>query len=153
MARKLESSPEDYPQAPSPTLNEEHDGLLLDNPEVEIEISENMKQAELAAFMEEKVMVRLAPKKGASKMELVSPSVNGRIQHIFRGIPQVVARKYIEVLVRSHEVTYDYENEAGQAILEGDLPRAATTPTHPLDIVQDSAEGRAWFERLRQQAL
>ena len=148
MPRK-DMNPDDYPQTPDPVMG---DGGLEHQP-IEFEHAGSMSEADLAAFMEEKVVIRLHKKKDAKPMELVSPSVNGRIQHLFRGIPQVCARKYLEVLWRSHETSYDYEVEANVAILEGELPKASTSPTHPFEVLQDTPKGRAWLEELSKQPV
>lgn len=152
MPRKIDVNPSNYAQPEGMVLNEDRSGLEHEGIEVVSEMP-SMTEADLEAFMHEKVTIRLHKIKGARPEELVSPTVNGRPHHLVRGFPQVVARKYVEVLARSHEVSYDYSTDPSQAILEGQMPTPTASPIHSFEVLRDSEKGHAWLEDILRQAI
>lgn len=107
-----------------------------------------VKATELAQFMEEMVVVRVNPEKGVSATIPVSLAVNGTRQHVFRGVPTPIRRKYVEVLARAVTTELD-QNE--QEMMEGNLPTSITTPAHAYTIVRDTPKGIAWLQDIQSQ--
>jgi len=107
-------------------------------------VPENVR---LAAFMEEEVEVFVQLSKGERKEVPVTVTVNGVRQHIFRGLPQTIKRKYLEPLGRS--INVDYEQDQERMYMSGDLPVANTSQTYPFTVLRDSVEGIVWLRELQ----
>ncbi len=101
----------------------------------------------LAKFMEEEVEVFVQLSKGERREVPVTVTVNGIRQHIFRGVPQRIKRKYLEPLGRS--VIIDYEQDQERMYLSGDLPIANTHQTYPFTVLQDTPAGIVWLRELQ----
>lgn len=144
MARKIEVNEETYPQPDKLTLGE--DKSLIKDEGIETVPVDALKKVDREKFMNEVVTIRLEPKDGADPNEIVTLCVNGIRQHIFRGIPQQIKRKYLEVLARSHVTRYVYEKES--SIMEGELPIPRSAPAHSYQVIEDTARGRAWLQQL-----
>ena len=128
------------------------DDGLLDHAGIEMvtanDVVDRKKLVELEAFMAEKVLVRIAPEKGIPVTVPVTLNVCGVPQHVFRGVPTPIARKFVEVLARA--TTTDYEQDE-QAMMLGERPIGVATPAHPFAVLQDTPKGQAWLADIQRQ--
>jgi hypothetical protein len=105
---------------------------------------------ELSLFMEEEVEIFMQLSRLEPQSVPVTVTVNGVRQHIFRGVPQVVKRKYLEPLARAVATEYMQTEEQMNG---GELPQAVTSASYPFSVVQDSKRGIDWLRQLQRQAL
>ena len=75
-------------------------------------------------------------------------------QRFIRGQKQTVKRKFVEVLARARDVTYDQDigvdRSTGEAV-QRMIPRIGLK--YPFDVLEDpSPQGRAWLQALLQDA-
>lgn len=104
-------------------------------------------EAAMKAFMEEVVIVKIhkTTDKNATTHALLS--VNGMTQPVFRGYPTPIKRKYLEVLARMVESTYE------QVQHPTDRERYEMNETaanvYPFDVIRDDNPlGGAWLEHI-----
>lgn len=107
----------------------------------------------LAAFMEEPVLLYVHPDTTPGSLDVILPTVNGINMPIIRGKDQWVKRKYVEALARSRITAYT------QQVPDASRPEniqmvPATQLTYPFSVREDkNPQGRAWLENIiRQQA-
>lgn len=105
---------------------------------------------QLAAFMEEEVEVYLPLPRGEKVEVPVTVTINNIRQHIFRNHPQMIRRKYVEVLARS--TITEYEEDSDMDYVPGALPRSNTTQAYAFSVLRDSAKGISWLQELQRQA-
>ena len=109
------------------------------------------KQAvELEAFMHEKVLIRIAPQKGIPVTVPVTLSVSGVNQHVARGVPTEVSRKFLEALARA--TTTEYEQDEAE-MMQGLRPSGVSTPAHPFAVMRDTPKGQAWLADIQNQMV
>lgn len=122
-----------------------------DSPEIE-KVSGAMakKEADFEAFMHEVVTIRLGSSGKPGELQVETPSVNGLNQPIIRGVAQPVKRKYVEVLLRAHTIEYEQETPDASKPDQKQM-RARPQFLYPIDIEEDSKEGRAWCSQIRHQ--
>ena len=107
-------------------------------------------KVELEAFMAEKVLIKIAPERGIPVTVPVTLRVNEVPQHVFRGVPTEVARKYIEVLARAAGTDYE-QDEA--SMMQGELPRGISTAAHAFQVLRDTPKGMAWLADIQNQQM
>lgn len=144
---KLDVGSMDIGQAPPLKVGEE--GLDLRPIEVASVADMVPDKLKLDAFMAEMVEVFLPLPKGERKETPVTLTVNGIRQHVFRNVPQVIRRSYVEVLARS--TITDYEQDIEAMYQAGELPRSNTTQAHPFSILKDTGEGISWLQGIQRQ--
>ena len=104
------------------------------------------------AFMNEMVTVMVADTTDENVNPMPTPSVNGVMQPIMRGVPTRVKRKYLEVLARCKETKYSQRTANP---MEPDriemIPRTAFT--YPFSVVEDlNPKGNAWLKAVMAEA-
>jgi hypothetical protein len=106
-------------------------------------------QAELMAFMEELVEIVVSEDNHPNAEQVINLSVNGINQFVFRGKPQVIKRKYIEVLARSRPEslsTPEYTDANGNRATR--IVKAHTL-RFPFRVIKDmNPKGGRWVENL-----
>jgi len=98
-------------------------------------------------FMDEIVIVRLHKSTDKNAAPHVILSVNGMTQPVFRGQPTPLKRKYVEVLARMVESTYEQKSD------ERDLERYQMLETsaqaYPFEVIRDDNPiGREWLDHI-----
>lgn len=98
------------------------------------------------AFMNELLIIEVAPSTSEEDNPIVPLSVNGNPHPVARGFPVQVRRKFVEILARCKETKYkqpsrDMMNpEAGNQLL------GRTAQTYPFIVHEDkNPKGRAWL--------
>ena len=104
------------------------------------------------AFMNEMVTVMVADTTDENVNPMPTPSVNGVMQPIMRGVPTRVKRKYLEVLARCKETKFSQRTANP---MEPDriemIPRTAFT--YPFSVVEDlNPKGGAWLKAVMAEA-
>ena len=105
-------------------------------------------QAELAAFMEEKVKILIYKDPTPGAYDVITITVNGLNQSVVRGIPSVIKRKYVESLARGRTTFYRQHTpdssrpEMIQLVAENAL-------TYPFEMIEDkNPRGRDWLNSI-----
>jgi len=143
----MDSMPSRPPEPPM-TLAEDRSGQL-NHESIEVPSMADVIRGDAidqAAFMEEEVDIFLQLQKGEQQSVPVTITVNGVRQHIFRGTPQTIKRKYIEPLARSVVIDYDQPDELVNA---GELPRATPSTPYHFTVLRDSPRGIEWLRELQ----
>ena len=130
----IEIMPEDG-QSIEPLVNQEFDRQVFEE-----------------AFMNELVIVMVHETTDENVNPMPTPSVNGVMQPIMRGVPTRVKRKYLEVLARCKETKYSQRTANP---MEPDriemIPRTAFT--YPFSVVEDlNPKGNAWLKAVMAEA-
>ena len=119
----------------------------------EIEVIEGNSDAELRrimadeSFMNEIVTIRVATTTDKNAPPMAMPAVNGVNQPIFRGVPTMVKRKYVEALARARETTYQQVADPASPDKITMVPN--TVLSFPFEVLQDqNPKGRAWLEKI-----
>ena len=104
------------------------------------------------AFMNEMVTVMVADTTDENVNPMPTPSVNGVMQPIMRGVPTRVKRKYLEVLARCKETKFSQRTANP---MEPDriemVPRTAFT--YPFQVIEDqNPKGGAWLKAVMAEA-
>lgn len=111
------------------------------------------EKAKMLSFMEEPIKV-LVHRSGDKQAANIAEVWNGGIRQAFiRGVPIVVKRKFVEVLARAREITYDQDvgvdRNTGEAV-QRMIPRIGLK--WPFDVLEDpNPLGRAWLQSLIQE--
>ncbi len=106
------------------------------------------------AFMEELVEVEVLPTDNPHAEALIQLSCNGINQLLIRGIPQVVKRKFIEILARAKT-----ESISTPEIMDAKGNRMATVRRsqglrYPFRVLSDeNVNGRQWLESVMREAV
>ena len=113
-----------------------------------LEIVPDMGQAELDAFMEEELVIAMAPFPPDSNMVGVPVTVVPHFQYIIGGAVQKVKRKYVEVLARARTTTYkQYSDPLNPA---NSRPVPSTSPSYTFSVVEDpNPRGYAWLKAIQ----
>lgn len=105
------------------------------------------REAAVKKFMDEILIVRLHKSTDKNSASHVILSVNGMTQPVFRGTSTPLKRKYVEVLARMIESTYEqksYERELDRYEM---LETAAQA--YPFEVIRDDNPiGREWLEHI-----
>ena len=104
------------------------------------------------AFMNELVIVMVHETTDENVNPMPTPSVNGVMQPIMRGVPTRVKRKYLEVLARCKETKFSQRTANP---MEPDriemVPRTAFT--YPFQVIEDqNPKGGAWLKAVMAEA-
>jgi len=125
-------------------------------PESDIEVVDRPvrnEKLEMLKFMEEPVKV-VIHKSGDKQAAAIIEVWNGGVHQAFiRGRPQVVKRKFVEILARTRELGYTDEvyvdRSTGEAVNRL-VPSEGLK--YPFDVLEDSnPNGRAWLQNLLQE--
>lgn len=125
-------------------------------PESDIEVIERpvpSTKLELLKFMEEPVTVMIHRSADKQTSAIVDVWNGGVHQAFIRGRPQVVKRKFVEVLARSREIGYSEEvfvdRSTGEAVNRM-IPNEGLK--YPFEVIEDkNPNGRAWLQNLLQE--
>lgn len=107
--------------------------------------------AELAAFMEEKVEIRIHPSDNPLAERYVPLGVNGEMVYLERDRRLVVKRKYVEVLCRAKRVGYtqDLSNMTDEQRLN--TLHANRGLQYPFSIIRDTQKGMDWARNIMEE--
>ncbi len=102
-----------------------------------------------AAFMEEILVIEIAPGNSDNDVPCVILNVNGVNQPIWRGYPVPVRRKYVEVLARMKETRYSQDATNYIEPEKSNQLRPRTGQSYPFQVVQDKNPlGYAWLRQI-----
>lgn len=105
--------------------------------------------AELEKFMNEPVEVLVYEPFESGHEKVVQLGVNGKNQFVIRGNPQVIKRKYVEILARARKVgvTADgYKDGRGEA---RNTVQISSGLQYPFQVIADSnPKGPAWLKQI-----
>lgn len=110
-----------------------------------------VEEAELEAFMNEKVTIVVSTSSEDGALDVIIPTVNGINQPIIRGKEIRVKRKYVEALARGRTTRYE------QRVMDPSRPEniqmiERTSLTYPFSVTHDpNPKGRAWLQAILQQ--
>jgi len=107
-----------------------------------------IQEAELEAFMNEIVTIRMhqSPVEGALAVETVA--LNGVNMPIIRGINQPIKRKYVEILAQSRAIMYS-QVQQNPADLSDIAMVERPALAYPFEVIHDpNPKGRAWLENI-----
>lgn len=106
------------------------------------------KYARDLAFMEQKVTFILANTNNKNDPNPILLGVNGEQKVVWRGKPYTMARKFLNTMFEtiSDYTTQQYRDEKGM-----DQTRFVRTvsPAFSISLMNDSPEGRLWFEKIQ----
>ena len=98
-------------------------------------------------FMLEPVEIMIHEASDPNASPHVTLAVNGLNQVVFRGVPTVIKRKYLEVLARMKETKYNQVWDQRE-IERYDL-KARTGLIYPFDVIRDeNSRGAAWLRAI-----
>lgn len=100
------------------------------------------------AFMEERVLVRVAPSANQDDPKIVEVWNNGTPQRMVRGEWTIVRRKYVEVLARSkpfNVTTPEYTDAKGDRATKIDTHNATM---YPFEMRDSNPLGQPWLGRI-----
>ena len=104
-----------------------------------------VKEADLEAFMNEEVEIRLHDASAEGDLQVETPSLNGVNMPIIRGQWQRVKRKYVEVLAQARTVTF--VQEARNPVDPADIAMVERSRlSYPFEMRDPNPMGRAWLE-------
>jgi len=130
---------EDDPSLQSPDIQ------IVDGPRA-------MEYAEEMAFMEEKVIVNVHTTPDQNAENPVSVFVNGRSQYLFRGVPTIVKRKFVERLARAKLTGYRQELGEAEPSRYNRL-YMETGLLYPFSVVRDdNPKGADWLHKVLREA-
>lgn len=115
----------------------------------------NMDKAAAEAFAAEEVLIEIAQSDNPNDENPVQLTVNSRNQFVFRGLPQLVKRKYIEVLARAKRTAYTqdtYTDPATGDVKQRMVPHVGLR--YPFTVVEDrNPRGRDWLKAILAQRV
>jgi hypothetical protein len=101
------------------------------------------------AFMNEPVTIVIHSSNDENQPGVVVLNVNGVNQPVIRGIPTIIKRKYLEVLIRMKETRYS-QNTPNPSEPDRIQTVGRTAQVYPYEIMEDrNPRGRAWAEHVR----
>jgi hypothetical protein len=108
--------------------------------------------ADSMAFMEEKVEVMVHESTDQNAENPVQVSCNGINQFFFRGQPQEVRRKFIEILARAKTTSIaTHERRDHQGDMSFRIARA-TALRYPFSVIRDeNPKGSTWLRKILQE--
>ncbi len=113
-------------------------------------VSENdfVAESQLEAFMAEPVTIQVHSTMIAGDLDIILPSVNGVNQPIVRDVPQVVKRKYVEILARAL-ITKPKQKIRDMNDQSSLFTFNESRPSYPFSIMEDkNPNGRPWLESI-----
>lgn len=115
---------------------------------------DNQKDYDAAiAFMEEDLVILLSKPSEKNSAALIDLRVNGIVKWVRVGVPQVLKRKYVEVLARSQpwDVQTDVKQHAKHET--NDVIRTPINK-YPFSVMEDpsGARGMAWLQQVMYEA-
>ena len=120
-------------------------------PEIERVKAEDLKDAaDLEAFMHELVLIRVSEPQSENDQPVACVQVNGVNQPIPRGFPVRVKRHFVEALARTTVDRVDIEltdplDPSRREVVQ------RTHRTYPFMVLEDSARGRVWLDKILRQ--
>lgn len=110
------------------------------------------KDIESEVFMNQKLEIIVHKSSDKEDVEVVTPTVNGKNQPIFRGVRCLVRRKYVEAL--AHSVIIRFEQRTPDASRPDKIQMVPVpTLTYPFAVYHDPhPNGRQWLDAMLQQA-
>lgn len=145
---KLDAGAMSLPKDEPLNLSAINTGAGIDTPAVDV--VSNADQIALEAFMNEKVVVRLADTTDENAVGAVPVTVNGVTQWLFRGVSQEIRRCYLEVLARARTTTWR-QGEAVNGQPESARPVPKTAMSYPFNVERDTPKGITWLREILQQ--
>lgn len=118
-----------------------------DEPIIEKADRKNLsKLAKEEAFMNETVVIHIAPGQIEGDLPAVYVSVNGTNEiHIPRGRDTKVKRMHVEALLHAQVTTF---NQTQNLVDPSDAPlRPSTGLLYPFTVLKDTPEGMKWFRQ------
>jgi hypothetical protein len=109
------------------------------------------RDIDMAAFGEQKLLIRVQHDKSEGALPTVCPEVNSVQQPIVRGKDTWVKRKYVEAMARSRVTTYEQitPNPADPSNIQ---LRPTTTLSNDFVVIQDPhPKGREWLQQILEQ--
>lgn len=105
-----------------------------------------------AEFMEERVLVRVAPSSNKDDPKIVEVWNNGTPQRMIRGEWTIVRRKYVEVMARAKPFGITTPET-----IDGNGDRTTKIETHnglllPFEMRDNNPVGQGWLQRVLQEA-
>lgn len=134
---------QDISTGPAQALSEITSGAGI---EIEPVTSMGMDAIDLEKFMSERVTIMVHKTREKGALDVITPSVNGRNQPIVRGVATSVRRCFVEALIMSHDV--NYEQQINPMSPDQFHMAKKATPSYPFDVIQDTAKGYEWKERM-----
>lgn len=121
---------------------------LVAAPIVPVGEREFKSTAEMEAFMNEEVVIRIHPTGDKNAVPVVPVGCNGEMVWLPRGRAISIPRRFVENLAR-YETSYTTERARDPNSDEGMVQRTAANQPYPFTIIRDNhPKGRAWLERL-----
>lgn len=119
----------------------------LKTPGAEAEIFTDLTEIEQEKFANELVHIRVVPAHSENDLDIITPCVNGINQPIIRGVPQWIKRKYLAIVATT------FFTKTGQEItdrndLSSNIVIEKKIPSYPIEVLQDTAMGKAWLDNL-----
>ncbi len=107
--------------------------------------------AELAAFMEELVVIQVPKSHDPNSSPFITLNVNGMNQIIFRGQrPVAIKRKYLEVLARMQETRYEQEWVENNTRI---ITHESIAMVYPFNVLLDrNPKGAPWLQGILNEA-
>jgi hypothetical protein len=148
MARRIEAGEASIPQTPAYTIPEIQAGKHLLAREAGDNLLDvlGMDELEMAAFMEEKVLIEMAEMPTDSGQVGVPLAVAPDTQWVIGGQRALIKRKFVEVLARARTDNYkQYQNLQNPA---ASRPVPKTSLSYPFSVIEDTPKGRSWLKEL-----
>lgn len=109
-------------------------------------------KAEMLAFLEERVKIVLHESTNPNDQQVVSFAVNGSTIYLTRGVPTVVRRKYLEMILRAkaQDVRVNVVRDANGDVVNRTSKTSALA--YPFSVIEDrNPRGAAWLaQRMRE---
>jgi hypothetical protein len=113
-------------------------------------VSENdfLRDADLEAFMNEKVCIMIHEDQNKDSLDIETPSVNGVNQPIIRGQKTWVKRKYVEAIARA-TMTRFVQHQPDPTRIDYIQMVEKIVPCLPFSVYEDPhPRGREWLDRI-----
>lgn len=125
----------------------------VERPKIEVQQGPYaMEKAAAMAFNEEPVTVMIHESTDENAENPVQVCVQGRNQFFFRGRPQTVKRKYLEVLARAKGTRYSQRTD-GTAEQQNQMHGHAALK-YPFTVIEDrNPKGPAWLKHILEQVI
>ena len=107
-----------------------------------------IEEAELEAFMNEMVTIRMHQSVVEGALQVETVALNGVNMPILRGINQPIKRKYVEILAQAKTGQFT-QVQANPADLSDISMVERNSLAYPFEVIHDpSPRGRAWLENI-----
>ena len=105
------------------------------------------REVAIKKFMDEIVIVKLHKTTDKNASSHVILSCNGMTQPVFRGVPTPLKRKYVEILARMVESTYEQHTHPVE--MERYEMQETTALAYPFEVIRDDNPiGREWLDHI-----